>query len=104
MKLYKDKAVFPSGRWLWCGGTPWIKKLANHYGAYNCLSISIDSLLKASVQKTPLLPLPIIDPSSNHQTIKLISFIWFNQLLLIFNLLLTYVILYISVKVFKLLL
>ena len=44
MKLYKDKAVFPSGRWLWCGGTPWIKKLANHYGAYNCASITIESL------------------------------------------------------------
>lgn len=36
--LYNKKVLFPSGRWLWCGGTPWINKQSNFYGAYNCLA------------------------------------------------------------------
>lgn len=28
----------PSGRWMWCGGTDWVKQPANYYGAYNCTS------------------------------------------------------------------
>jgi ribonucleotide reductase, class II len=31
----------PSGRWLWVGGTKWIKKPENFYGAYNCSSTSV---------------------------------------------------------------
>lgn len=33
--------VFPSGRWLWVGGTDWIKKPENYYGAYNCTSTNV---------------------------------------------------------------
>lgn len=36
--------VMPSGRWLWVGGTDWIEKQANFYGAYNCNSTNVDSL------------------------------------------------------------
>lgn len=36
--------VMPSGRWLWVGGTDWLEKQANHYGAYNCNSTNIDTL------------------------------------------------------------
>ena len=28
----------PSGRWLWVGGTPWVKEQKNFSGAYNCTS------------------------------------------------------------------
>ena len=35
--------TFPSGRWLWVGGTEWIKKPENFSGAYNCTSTNIDS-------------------------------------------------------------
>lgn len=35
--------VLASGRWLWCGGTDWLKKPENVYGAYNCSSTNIDS-------------------------------------------------------------
>ena len=34
--------VLSSGRWLWCGGTDWLKKPENVYGAYNCSSTNID--------------------------------------------------------------
>ena len=34
--------VLASGRWLWCGGTDWLKKPENVYGAYNCSSTNID--------------------------------------------------------------
>ena len=34
--------VLSSGRWLWCGGTDWLKKTENVYGAYNCSSTNID--------------------------------------------------------------
>ena len=30
-----------SGRWLWCGGTDWLKKPENVYGAYNCSSTNV---------------------------------------------------------------
>lgn len=33
--------VLSSGRWLWCGGTDWLKKPENVYGAYNCSSTNI---------------------------------------------------------------
>jgi ribonucleotide reductase class II len=31
----------PSGRWLWVGGTGWVKRPANYYGAYNCSSTNV---------------------------------------------------------------
>lgn len=34
-----------SGRWLWVGGTDWIKKPLNHSGAYNCVSTNITDWL-----------------------------------------------------------
>jgi ribonucleotide reductase, class II len=42
--LYDRKILFPSGRWLWCGGTSWLEKASNRYGAYNCSSISVQSV------------------------------------------------------------
>jgi ribonucleotide reductase class II len=38
----KEFKVLSSGRWLWCGGTDWLKKPENVYGAYNCSSTNID--------------------------------------------------------------
>ena len=32
-----DRITMPSGRWLWVGGTPWIRQPKNFSGAYNCL-------------------------------------------------------------------
>mmetsp|Transcript_96737 Transcript_96737/g.282810 ORF Transcript_96737/g.282810 Transcript_96737/m.282810 type:complete len:764 (+) Transcript_96737:119-2410(+) len=32
----------PSGRWLWVGGTEWIKDSQNFSGAYNCTSMEVD--------------------------------------------------------------
>ena len=34
----------PSGRWLWIGGTEWIEKPKNYYGAYNCYSEHLNTL------------------------------------------------------------
>ena len=39
-----EKKVWPSGRWLWIGGTDWIKKPENYPGAYNCSSQVINSV------------------------------------------------------------
>jgi len=36
--------TLPSGRWLWVGGTEWIKDPKNFYGAFNCSSTTVDSL------------------------------------------------------------
>lgn len=33
--------ALPSGRWLWVGGTPWLEKPENYYGAFNCSSTNI---------------------------------------------------------------
>lgn len=44
LKFYNKKVLFPSGRWLWCGGTQWINKQSNFYGSYNCSSLTIESL------------------------------------------------------------
>ena len=35
--------AFPSGRWLWVGGTPWIQEAKNFSGAYNCTSTTLNS-------------------------------------------------------------
>lgn len=34
----------PSGRWLWVGGTEWIKEQKNYSGAYNCTSTDTNDL------------------------------------------------------------
>ena len=39
-----QQRVMPSGRWLWIGGTPWIKRPENYSGAYNCTSTDITDL------------------------------------------------------------
>jgi intein/homing endonuclease len=33
--------TLPSGRWLWVGGTDWVKNPANFSGAYNCTSSNV---------------------------------------------------------------
>lgn len=38
-----DRHALPSGRWLWVGGTEWIKDRRNFSGAFNCSSTTIDS-------------------------------------------------------------
>jgi len=43
-RYMNDMKVFPSGRWLWVGGTDWIKDPENHPGAYNCSSQVINSV------------------------------------------------------------
>lgn len=35
--------TFPSGRWLWVGGTNWYKQPRNRHGAYNCTTTTVDS-------------------------------------------------------------
>lgn len=44
-KLVKDSQVkitcLPSGRWLWVGGSDWLKKPENFSGAYNCTSTNL---------------------------------------------------------------
>ena len=36
-----QKKMLPSGRWLWVGGTDWIKDEKNFSGAYNCTSTEL---------------------------------------------------------------
>lgn len=36
-----EHKVFPSGRWLWVGGTEWIEQPENFSGAYNCTSTDV---------------------------------------------------------------
>lgn len=38
---FEQKKMLPSGRWLWTGGTEWIKKPENYSGAYNCTSTEL---------------------------------------------------------------
>lgn len=40
----RNHYCYPSGRWLWVGGTPWLEKEANFKGAYNCTGTNIDCL------------------------------------------------------------
>tara|TARA_Y100001968_G_scaffold333383_1_gene395873 strand:- start:4219 stop:6558 length:2340 start_codon:yes stop_codon:yes gene_type:complete len=40
-RMQTEKKALPSGRWLWIGGTPWIKKDQNFSGAYNCTSTNL---------------------------------------------------------------
>lgn len=39
--MQRQLFALPSGRWLWVGGTPWLDRPENVYGAYNCSSINI---------------------------------------------------------------
>ncbi len=43
-KMQENMMTFPSGRWLWIGGTPWILKPENFPGAYNCTSTAIEDI------------------------------------------------------------
>lgn len=36
-----EQHALPSGRWMWVGGTEWIKRQENFSGAYNCTSTDI---------------------------------------------------------------
>jgi ribonucleotide reductase class II len=42
--MMKEIKVLPSGRWMWVGGTDWIKKPENYYSAYNCNSTNINDI------------------------------------------------------------
>ena len=37
-----EQHALPSGRWMWTGGTQWIKQQRNFSGAYNCTSTDIN--------------------------------------------------------------
>ena len=39
--MLQEKQTLPSGRWLWVGGTDWIKEPKNFSGAYNCTSTEL---------------------------------------------------------------
>ncbi len=40
-KMQRNMKTLPSGRWLWVGGTEWLKKSKNFSGAYNCTSTNL---------------------------------------------------------------
>ncbi|NJR49680.1 MAG: ribonucleoside-triphosphate reductase, adenosylcobalamin-dependent [Leptolyngbyaceae cyanobacterium CSU_1_3] len=40
-KMQQSMRCLPSGRWLWVGGTGWIKKPENFSGSYNCTSTNV---------------------------------------------------------------
>jgi hypothetical protein len=40
-RMQLEQKALPSGRWLWVGGTEWIKKPENVSGAYNCTSTDL---------------------------------------------------------------
>jgi ribonucleotide reductase class II len=40
-KYVYQNQVFPSGRWMWIGGTEWVEKPKNYIGAYNCASLAV---------------------------------------------------------------
>ncbi|MBE9055115.1 ribonucleoside-triphosphate reductase, adenosylcobalamin-dependent [Sphaerospermopsis sp. LEGE 08334] len=40
-KMQRNMKALPSGRWLWVGGTEWLKKSKNFSGAYNCTSTNL---------------------------------------------------------------
>jgi len=39
-----DCEVFPAGRWLWIGGTEWVKEHKNHMAGFNCINIHLTDL------------------------------------------------------------
>ena len=40
-RMQRELKSLPSGRWLWVGGTDWIRKPENFSGAYNCTSTNV---------------------------------------------------------------
>jgi ribonucleotide reductase class II len=40
-QMQSEQKLFPSGRWLWVGGTDWINDPSNYSGAYNCTSTNL---------------------------------------------------------------
>ncbi len=40
-EMQADRKVLPSGRWLWTGGTDWLKNPKNFSGSYNCTSTRV---------------------------------------------------------------
>ena len=41
--MAEQQHALPSGRWLWVGGTKWIKNRKNFSGAYNCTNTTVNS-------------------------------------------------------------
>lgn len=41
--MAEQQHALPSGRWLWVGGTKWIKNKKNYSGAYNCTNTTVNS-------------------------------------------------------------
>ncbi len=41
--MAEQQHALPSGRWLWVGGTKWIKNSKNYSGAYNCTNTTLNS-------------------------------------------------------------
>ncbi|BAY45780.1 hypothetical protein SAMD00079811_33870 [Scytonema sp. HK-05] len=40
-RMQRNLKALPSGRWLWVGGTNWLKEQKNFSGAYNCTSTNL---------------------------------------------------------------
>lgn len=40
-EMQQDLKALPSGRWLWVGGTDWVRQPQNFSGAYNCTSTNL---------------------------------------------------------------
>lgn len=40
-RMQRNLKALPSGRWLWVGGTDWLKEQKNFSGAYNCTSTNL---------------------------------------------------------------
>lgn len=40
-RMQLEQKLFPSGRWLWVGGTDWIDNPLNYSGSYNCTSTNL---------------------------------------------------------------
>ncbi|MBW4632363.1 MAG: ribonucleoside-triphosphate reductase [Iphinoe sp. HA4291-MV1] len=40
-RMQRNLKTLPSGRWLWVGGTDWLKEQKNFSGAYNCTSTNL---------------------------------------------------------------
>ncbi len=40
-QMQQEIKALPSGRWLWVGGTDWVKRPENYSGAYNCTSTNV---------------------------------------------------------------
>lgn len=40
-KMQTELKCLTSGRWLWVGGTDWVKNSNNFYGAYNCTGMNV---------------------------------------------------------------